>query len=136
MLPAPQPVLTQPSQPPVAASALKTQILTASAGNPAIQGGYAVPDVWSYYWQQATGRSITGAQLSQVFPPVGNTGTGAPLNLDQFLAGLQSIGLSGLGAIVTTASAPSLPGMSFGGSFRKPGMRGMGGRGMGGPTIQ
>lgn len=135
-----QPVLTQPSQPAPATinTAVRQQILTASAGNPAIQGGYATPDVWSYYWQQVTGRNIAPGQLATAFPPT-STGTGAPLNLDQFLSGLAGVGLSGIGAIVPAPSAPSVPSMSFGGSFRRPGMRGMGGRGFspaGGPTIQ
>lgn len=128
--PGTQPVLTQPGQPAStsASAGLRQQILTASSGNSAVQGGYAIPDIWSYYWQQATGRTITGAQLASVFPPT-STGQGAPLNLDQFLAGLNSIGLSGvgMGAIVPAASFPSVPSMSFGGSFRRPGNRGMGG---------
>lgn len=138
----PQPVITQPgSGTPVPNSTIRQQILTASAGNPNINGGYAVPDVWSYYWQQVTGRSISSAQLTQAFPPVAGTGTGAPLNLDQFLTGLAGVGLSGVqgvGAIVSVPAAPSLPSMNFGGSFRRPGLRGMGGRGMGngGQTIQ
>ena len=139
----PQPVLTQPgSGTPAPTSTIRQQILAASAGNPQISGGYADPSVWSYYWQQVTGKTITGQQMVQMFPPVGNTGVGAPTNLDQFLAGLQSAGLSGIpngmGAIVNVPSAPSLPSMNFGGSFRRPGLRGMGGRGLnpGGQTIQ
>ena len=138
----PQPVVTQPSLPPVSApvnTQVKQQIMAASSGNAAITGGYAIPDVWSYYWQQVTGKTITPQQMVQMFPPT-STGTGAPLNLDQFLSKLPSVGLSGIGSIVTVPSAPSLPSMSFGGSFRRPGMRGMGGRGsgpgMGGQTIQ
>lgn len=125
--PGTQPVLTQPSQPATSQNAgLRQQILTASAGNSAIQGGYAVPDVWSYYWQQITGRQITAQQLGAAFP-AGVNGQGAPLTLDQFLTGLQGVGLSGIGAIVTTPAFPSVPSMSFGGSFRR-------GRGMGNKT--
>lgn len=142
----PQAVVTQPSTAPIvtapANSQVRQQILTASASDPTIKGGYAIPDVWSYYWQQITGKSISAQQLAQMFP-VTSTGTGAPLNIDQFLSGLSSLGLSGIGSIVTTSSAPSLPSMSFGGSFARPGLRGMGGRGMsrgpgmtGGSTIQ
>jgi hypothetical protein len=136
-----QPVVTQPTNAPSAAtSQVRQAILAASSSDPAIKGGYAIPDIWSYYWQKATGRTITGQQMGQMFPPVAGTTTGAPLNLDQFLAQLPSAGLAGVGAVVTVPSAPSLPSMSFGGSFRKPGMRGMGGRGsgpgMGGTTIQ
>ena len=143
-----QPVLTQPSAPaitPPVNTQIRQQILTASASAPpgSINGGYAVPDVWSYYWQQITHVTITPQQMGQMFPPT-SSGTGAPLNLDQFLAKLPSAGLAGIGAVgavVTVPSTPSLPSMSFGGSFRKPGMRGMGGRGtgnpgMGGTTIQ
>jgi len=139
----PQPVLTQPSAPAAITAPvntqLKQQILAASASDAAIKGGYAIPDVWSYYWQQATGRTISAQQMAQMFPPT-STGSGAPLNLDQFLSKLPSAGLSGIGAIVTTPSMASAPSMNFGGSFRRPGMRGMGGRGgsptMGGQTIQ
>ena len=149
--PAPQAVVTQPSAaaPPVNA-AVRQQILTASAGDPSISGGYAVPDVWSYWWQKVTGKTISGAQMLTMFPPTAGTTTGAPLSLDQFLSKLPSAGLSGgigVGSIVTTRTAPSIPSMNFGGSFRTPGMRGMGGRGMkaimagntpgpGGQTIQ
>ncbi len=137
----PQPVVTQPAATitaPPANPQLKNQILAAAGADPAIKGGYAIPDVWSYYWQQVTGRGISAAQLTQMFPPT-STGSGAPLNLDQFLSALPSVGLSGIGSIVSVPSAPSVPSMNFGGSFRRPGMRGMGGRGMspaGGPTIQ
>lgn len=139
-----QPVLAQPSAPAVTApvnTQLRQQILAASGSDPAIKGGYAIPDVWSFYWQQATGKTITGQQIAQMFPPT-STGTGAPLNLDQFLAKLPSVGLSGIGAVVSVPSVSSIPSMSFGGSFRRPGMRGMGGRGTvpsmtgGGTTIQ
>ena len=135
----PQTTITQPVAGPVITAPVNTQvkqqILAAASGNSAITGGYAIPDVWSYYWQHVTGKTITPQQMVQMFPPT-PTGTGAPLNLDQFLAALPSVGLSG---IVSVPSAPSVPSMSFGGSFRKPGMRGMGGRGLspaGGPTIQ
>ena len=139
-----QAVITQPSAPTVTAPVnpqLKQQIITAAGSDPAIKGGYAIPDVWSFYFQQVTGKTITGQQLAQMFPPT-STGTGAPLNIDQFLAKLPSVGLSGIGAVVSVPSVPSIPSMSFGGSFRRPGMRGMGGRGTvpsmngGGTTIQ
>ena len=137
-----QAVVTQPSAPiaPPVNTQVRSQMLAASSADPAVKGGYAIPDVWSYYWQQATGKTISGQQMATMFPPVSGTSTGAPLNIDQFLVKLPSAGLSGIGAVVTVPSAPSLPSMSFGGSFRKPGMRGMGGRGsspgMGGSTIQ
>lgn len=145
--PVKQPVLTQPANPPAStvSSQVKQQIVAASnaagANQPGsqIQGGYAVPDIWSYFWQQVTGHTITAQQMAQMFPP-GASGSGAPLTVDQFLSALPSAGLSGIGAVVSVPSAPSLPSMSFGGSFRRPGMRGMGGRGpspvMGGSTIQ
>ena len=135
--PNPQPVLTQPVNTPPVAAPVNTQvrqsILAASANDPAVSGGYAIPDVWSYYWQKVTGTTITPTQFSAMIQ-----GNRAPMSLDQFLATLPAAGLSGIGAVVTVPSAPSLPSMSFGGSFRRPGMRGMGGRGngMGGPTIQ
>src|SRR5690348_5626014 len=98
--PGTQPVLTQPSQPsitaPAASPALRAQILQASSGNPAIQGGYAVPDIWSYYWQQATGKGISSGQMAAMFPP-GPNGTGAPLTLDQFLSALPGQGLGHAG---------------------------------------
>lgn len=139
--PNPQPVITQPANAPSAAtSQVRQTILAASSSDGSIKGGYAIPDVWSFYWQKVTGKPITAQQMSTMFPPVAGTSTGAPLNLDQFLAQLPSAGLAGVGAVVSVPSAPSLPAMSFGGSFRKPGMRGMGGRGsgpgMGGTTIQ
>jgi hypothetical protein len=139
--PTTQAVVTQPSYtaPVVTVNQdVKQQVVAASgvagANQPgsAIQGGYAVPDIWSYFWQQVTGKTITPQQMGQMFP------TSAPLTVDQFMAALPTAGLSGIGAVVSVPSAPSLPSMSFGGSFRRPGMRGMGGRGsgMGGPTIQ
>jgi hypothetical protein len=139
--PNPQPVVTQPGTTPAPTSTIRQQMLAASTGNPQISGGYADPSVWSYYWQQITGKTISGQQMVQMFPPVGNTGIGAPTNVDQFLAGIQAGGLSGLngiGAIVNVPAAPSLPGMNFGGSFRRPGLRPMGRMTPtgGGPTIQ
>lgn len=136
-----QPVLTQPSQPapPTINQGVKAQIIAASnaagANQPGsqIQGGYAIPDIWSYFWQQVTGRTISTQQMTQAFQ-----GSVAPLTVDQFLAAISGVGLSGIGVIVQAPSAPSIPSMSFGGSFRKPGMRGMGGRTSinGGQTIQ
>ena len=142
----PQATVTQPiAGPSISApvnNQVKQQILTASGADQAIKGGYAIPDVWSYYWQQVTGKTISSAQMLQMFPPT-STGSGAPLNLDQFLSALPAAGLGnvGLGSIVSVGSSPSVPSMNFGGSFRKPGMRGMGGRGLpaitgGGSTIQ
>lgn len=115
---------------------LRTAMLQASSGNTAITGGYAIPDVWSYYFQQVSGRAITSAQLSAMFPP-GANGTGAPLTIDQFLAALPSQGLAGVGSIVSTPASNSLPSsMSFGGALRRgPGMQGMGGRGFRGPGM-
>jgi hypothetical protein len=135
-IPSGQPVITQ--------SPVRQQILAASSGDPAVKGGYAIPDVWSYYWQQATGITITPQQFATMMQ-----GSTAPLNLDQFLAKLPIAaprpsallaldGLSGIGSIVSVPSIPSIPAMNFGGSFRRPGMRGMGGRGLqiqGGGTI-
>lgn len=142
----PQSVVNQPAAGPVITAPVNTQvkqqILAASGNDQAIKGGYAIPDVWSYYWQHVTGKTISPAQMVQMFPPT-STGSGAPLNLDQFLSALPAAGLGnvGLGAIVSVGSAPSVPSMNFGGSFRKPGMRGMGGRTLpaisgGGSTIQ
>lgn len=135
-----QPVLTQPSQPPAATinQGVKQQIIAASnaagANQPGsqIQGGYAIPDIWSYFWQQVTGRTITTQQMSQAF------NNSAPMTLDQFMTAIAGIGLSGIGHIVQAPSAPTVPSMNFGGSFRRPGMRGMGGRPAinGGQTIQ
>ncbi len=116
---------------------LRQAILNASSGNGAVSGGYATPDVWSYYYQNIVGRPISSAQLSAMFPP-GTNGQGAPLTLDQFLSALPSQGLMGIGHIVNVPATNSIPSMSFGGNLRRPGVqginRGMGGRG--GPTIQ
>lgn len=121
-LPGTTPIVTQPGtiNPVPAVAGLRQQIIVASTGNPAVNGGYAVPDVWSYYWQQITGRGITAQQLGSAFPP-GASGQGAPLNLDQFLAGLSSVGLSGISSIVPAPAYPSLPSMSFGGSYPRRG---------------
>jgi len=127
--PGTQPVLTQPSAPAAPTmdtSAVKQQILAASAGQ--ISGGYAIADVWSYFWQQATGRTITPAQFEAAFHPPSATDRGAPMNLDQFLSKLSSVGISGIagiGSIVKAPSIPSIPSMSFGGSLRRPNLQGL-----------
>jgi hypothetical protein len=129
--PGTQPVLTQPSAPPTAlppvdTSAVKQQILAATAGQ--IQGGYAIADVWSYFWQQVTGRTITPTQFGTAFPGLSDTNRGAPMNLDQFLSKLSGAGISwivSLGAIVPSPSIPSIPSMSFGGSLRRPNLQGL-----------
>ncbi len=136
-----QAVLTQPSSAPATQAELptnaqlRTAIMNASSGNGAVSGGYATPDVWSYYFQSITGRTISSSQLSAMFPP-GANGQGAPLTLDQFLAALPSQGLAGVGSIVNVPATNSIPSMSFGGNLRRPGIQGIN-RGMGGrQTIQ
>ena len=124
-----QPVLTQPSAPapapvaPVNNTAVKQQILAASAGQ--IQGGYAIADVWSYFWQQVTGKTITPEQFQAAFNPPSATDRGAQMNIDQFLSKLSGVGISGIGSIVKTPSIPSIPSMSFGGSLRRPNLQGL-----------
>lgn len=66
-------------------STTRSDILTASGLS---DTDLEVPDVWSFLWQEVTGGTITGAQLTQAFPPIGDTGTGALITLDQFLTGL------------------------------------------------
>jgi len=128
-LPVTQPVLTQPSAPapapaaPVNNTVVKQQILAASSGQ--IQGGYAIADVWSYFWQQVTGKTITPAQFQAAFNPPSATDRGAPMNIDQFLSKLSGAGISGIGSIVKTPSIPSIPSMSFGGSLRRPNLQGL-----------
>lgn len=143
-----QPGLTQPSQQsqPVQPAqpsnvlaaipdftSLKQQIMAAiAASGNTIAGGYAIPDIWSYWYQQVTGRPITASQLSAAFPP-GPNGVGAQSTLDQWLNAMATKGgLSGIvsvpsrmSGIVPVPSIPSIPSMSFGGSLRRPNLQGL-----------
>lgn len=139
----PAPGNTGTSLPPAPASTagLRAQLVAAAQGNLFMVDGKLNGDQWNYYRNQLAPPELTAAQMLQAFP----NGMGQQLmTVDQFLAALNSAGLSGVygvgggtgvGAIVPTQSMQSIPSMTFGGGLRPGGgmrqMLTMGGNGNG-----
>ena len=114
------PILTAKPDPPREALTLHSRMIEASTGNAFMDDqGRLNADQWNYYLNQVTGFFITGDQFNTAFPVRTDM-----LTLEQFLSAAKAVGTTGLGAIVSVPSAPSIPSMTFGGSLRNPGMRG------------
>ncbi len=131
-LPPQQTSVYVPPPPAAPAVSLRAQMLNATQTDPAVVNGYAIADVWRYYYNMLR-PPLMDVQIYKAFP--GGTGNDtAPITLDQFLAALQNnLGISGMGAIVPVANVPQVPSMNFGGAGRSAfsSNRG-GGRGQGG----
>lgn len=99
--PAPPP--PAPVPPPAVGPALAAQLVTATAGDPALIGGKMNADQWTWFYVNKLGRSeIAGDLWHEIFFPNGRPANAADAPMytaQEFAAALATKGLGGLGAV-------------------------------------